>query len=336
LVGGTEFVGANGMGVFNQTGGTNTIAESAPSLFGLYLGQSAGSAGMYALGGTGVLSTSRGEIIGYNGTGIFNQTGGRNNAGTDFDIGENSGSLGTYVLSGAGFLTVKLVESVGVKGTGVFNQSGGRNVVPFELDIGIVPGSSGTYAISGGTLTVRDGLFVGGSGPLALYASGGAGAFALCDAGQVNVTGGLTVYNTGQLNLNGGTAIADALALLGTTATLETQISGYAPGVNYDFLTITGSASLAGTLDVDWANGFVPQVGDQFTLLTAAGGITADFADMTSDDPGFTYTVDYGTGNNLVEITVTAVPEPSGVALAVVGVGGLRRRRRKLKVVNRK
>ena len=42
------------------------------------------------------------------------------------------------------------------------------------------------------------------------------------------------------------------------------------PGPNYDQLVVGGNASLAGTLELLLINGFVPQPGDQFQILTCA------------------------------------------------------------------
>jgi hypothetical protein len=50
---------------------------------------------------------------------------------------------------------------------------------------------------------------------------------------------------------------------------LTVQLGGTAPN-QYGKLTVTGSASLAGTLDVTLANGFTPASGDLFAILADA------------------------------------------------------------------
>jgi hypothetical protein len=69
-----EYVGDYGMGSIDQSGGVNSMA-------GLYIGYQSGSTGTYDLSGGGTLSTvpGGGEWVGFNGTGVFNQTGGTNN-----------------------------------------------------------------------------------------------------------------------------------------------------------------------------------------------------------------------------------------------------------------
>jgi hypothetical protein len=41
--------------------------------------------------------------------------------------------------------------------------------------------------------------------------------------------------------------------------------------VNYDTVTAAGAASLAGTLELTFINGYVPAAGDTLNVLTAAG-----------------------------------------------------------------
>ena len=63
--------------------------------------------------------------------------------------------------------------------------------------------------------------------------------------------------------------------------TLEIEIGGTTAGSEFDMLAITGSTTLAGTLDVslfDLGGGlFSPSAGDTFEILTAAGGLAGAF-----------------------------------------------------------
>lgn len=52
-------------------------------------------------------------------------------------------------------------------------------------------------------------------------------------------------------------------------AELEIKLAGLAQGTQYDKLTVTGPATLAGMLDVSLLGGFAPTIGDSFTVLTA-------------------------------------------------------------------
>ncbi|WP_442482207.1 beta strand repeat-containing protein [Aeoliella sp. SH292] len=74
-------------------------------------------------------------------------------------------------------------------------------------------------------------------------------------AGPVNVNGDFTMSATGTLELSLTTA-------------------GFTP------LAVTGAATLSGLLDVSLGAGFTPFDGQQFTLLTATGGITGEFSSL--------------------------------------------------------
>jgi hypothetical protein len=362
-VGRAEYVGNSGAGVFNQSGGTNTINGS------LYLGYNEDASGSYTLSGNGSL-ISKTEVVGNNG-GNFYQTGGTNSVGQLYVDGR--GSTAAYTLCGTGTLA-GTTEIVGNQLAGTFLQLGGTNIVSGDLDLGLHPNSNGNYTLGGGRLVVNNLSVGGGSVP------GGTGVFGLTgSSASLSSVGNITVYDTlgrgfnisagtviaaslnlagGSFTQSGGTAIFSnltgsgtdtitggitTLALGGTPSqlgtlnisdpgTLDLQLGGYTQGVTYDLLNITGSSSLGGTLELDLVNGFVPQIGDQFTVMTAANGFTGEFDNYTSNDGLFTYAIDYGANNNVVEITVTSVPEPT--ALGVLILSGLtlhRTRRRKSK-----
>jgi hypothetical protein len=51
---------------------------------------------------------------------------------------------------------------------------------------------------------------------------------------------------------------------------LEIEVGGLTPGTEHDQLQVTGNASLGGRLEVPIIDGFVPEVNDEITILTAA------------------------------------------------------------------
>ena len=80
-----------------QSGGTNTVA------FYLCLGNNSGDNGAYNLSG-GSLAVSSGvlngaEYIGYNGNGVFTQTGGTHTVPVPLYLGYNATGSGTYNLA---------------------------------------------------------------------------------------------------------------------------------------------------------------------------------------------------------------------------------------------
>jgi hypothetical protein len=153
-VGGAEFVGYYGSGVFNQTGGMGTI-------FVLSLGREVGSTGTYNLTGTGSLAIGGvdgnlgAEQVGESGDGTFNQTGGTNTGSSmTLLLGGQPGSTGTYTLSGTSFLlSIKNdpgssgAEIIGNGGVGNLIQSGGTNSFTGAMYLGYAVGSTGTYTL---------------------------------------------------------------------------------------------------------------------------------------------------------------------------------------------
>ena len=78
------------------------------------------------------------EVVGYSGTGIFNQTAGTNNVTNTLFVGGGgvntqfalklpaNPAYGIYSLSN-GLLTTVYAENLGTAGTGIFSQTGGSN-----------------------------------------------------------------------------------------------------------------------------------------------------------------------------------------------------------------
>ena len=100
------------------------------------------------------------------------------------------------------------------------------------------------------------------------------GTFAVT-GGSLSGVGTVTanVSNSGQINPgNGG---AGTLAIVGTYTqaaggTLNIELGGLTAGSQHDQLTVSGAATLNGTLNVTLINGFSPAVNDNFIVLTFA------------------------------------------------------------------
>ncbi|MBN2218589.1 MAG: hypothetical protein JW719_14530 [Pirellulales bacterium] len=91
-----------------------------------------------------------------------------------------------------------------------------------------------------------------------------------------------------------------------TDGTLMAEIGGYVQGEQYDFIHVTGSASLEGCIDVSFVNGFSPNPGDSFTILTADEGIEVGDAGLSIiGDGNFSWQIVDGTS-----LQVVSVPEP--------------------------
>ena len=167
---GDVIIGFNGTGHFTQTGGTHNL-----DVFGLYLGYNAGSSGTYDLDGGDLIAycptagISTIVYVGLGGVGIFNQTGGTNDAERVY-LGADLTGSGTYNLDGGELIVHD--ELVGPVGQGVFNQTGGTNTVGFFLTLGGGPDGNGTFNLSGGSLSAV-GEDIGRYGTGLLSQSGG-------------------------------------------------------------------------------------------------------------------------------------------------------------------
>jgi hypothetical protein len=212
-----EFIGYGGTGGFVQSGGTNSINDGGISL-GLCLGDFIGSVGTYSLSGTGSLSVTGFEYVGFGGSGSFVQTGGTNttNGGYSLYLGYNSGVNGTYNLSGTGSLSVTGSEYIGYSGTGGFVQTGGTNNAS-NLTIGNSPTSFGKYTLSGGTLDVANALTITGANSAFIATGGTAIVDSVTTGGSVSI--GVTANSSGNLTVNGTyTQTAGSTIVTGTLA----------------------------------------------------------------------------------------------------------------------
>ncbi|HUG70323.1 MAG TPA: Calx-beta domain-containing protein, partial [Pirellulaceae bacterium] len=100
-----------------------------------------------------------------------------------------------------------------------------------------------------------------------------------------------------------------------TGSKLALEINGTSPGVGYDQLLVTGTIELnGGTLDVDL--GYVPQLGDRFTIISNDGvdPVVGTFADLPQGGflhvGGHSFQIDYqaGEGSNDVELRKIVAP----------------------------
>jgi fibronectin-binding autotransporter adhesin len=298
-----EFVGYGGTGIFNQTGGTNTLVKN-----NFFAGFSAGSVGTYDLGGAGYLAVEQSEILGYQGTGNFNQTGGTNAISGDFDLGYSPGSTGTYVLSGTGSLSVSGSENVGQSSyaPGNFNQSGGANTAE-SLYISNLPS---TYSLGGGTLLVPGGeIIAGGAGTAGFAQTGGmnttqsvylgngggaAGIYTLGDTGVLEVLPLISNPSGEEIGWNGGIGIFNQSGGTNIVAPgLAVVLGNNAGGTGIYVLSGSGTLSAGG-------NEYVGVVGagvfNQSGGVNAIGGELdiAAYNDAYGDIPNGTYLLSGG------------------------------------------
>ena len=78
--------------------------------------------------------------------------------------------------------------------------------------------------------------------------------------------------------LNGaGSVSVDGQYEIASTGKLEIEVGGTTSGTDYDVVNVTGFAILAGTLQVNLVNNFLPQSGQIFQFLTTTTGVNNTF-----------------------------------------------------------
>jgi hypothetical protein len=254
-------------GTFNQTGGTHQI--NGLFFFGGL------SNDTYNLSGTGILNaTVTEQFLQTSGTTTFNQTGGTNQ-------GPTLHFSGAYNLSGTGIM---LFGGESINGT--FTQTGGTNTITSTFALNSSP-LSGSYSLSGGTLNLPNVDGGGTSKGSTFHQSGGVVNGYLESYGNFIYDGGSfngTLENDSTLTLSralGTTAgivnksvLSLAVSQSITTFTQTTPgfvafaAGGTNQGVDYPVLNVSGATTLAGAIKLSLTNGFSPQTGDVFTLLT--------------------------------------------------------------------
>ena len=104
------------------------------------------------------------------------------------------------------------------------------------------------------------------------------------------------------------------------------ELAGLTPGSGYDVLAITGTANLAGTLELIIEEGFVAEFGDSFDLLTADSIVGTFDTLLLPELAGSLYwqtqTIDLLNGSVAYQASVVPIPPAAtlfGSALAVLG-----------------
>jgi hypothetical protein len=269
---GSLLVGNQGIGVFNQSGGTHTLDGS------IGLGLLGNSSGTYTLSG-GTLAVGDSVYIS-NASPVpsnFIQTGGSHSIATDLFIAYGASTTGVYSLSsasGPASLTVGRTLVVGANGNGTFTQVSGSTHILANPDpttgllIGQSPTGAGTATLAGGTLQVDDEEHVGYLGPGTFIQTGGShsastlfvgshapGAFSMTN-GTLAVTGTLYVgfNSTGAFTqsagaVSAGRLVVDTLAS-GTAGTLIVNGGSFiaGPTTNNAILTFAGGTASLGIL----------------------------------------------------------------------------------------
>ena len=252
------WVGQNGTGTFNQSGGTLNVGNW------IAVGRQGGT-GVWNLTG-GVVNKTGGGNISISGDGapelgIVNQAGGVvNNTASDTYIGD--GSVGAWNLSGgtANFSETDLGRNTGAAGT--VNLTGGvmnAAVANGQFAVGYAAGATGVLNVTAGTLNVGT-TANASTGTLAVGQSG-TGTLNLSGTGTINAT---NVYaaqkdsSVGVINASGGTLNA-------ATVSVGAEVIGGGG-------TSAGTFNVSGSAVVNATSLYVGKSGPGTATFTMAGG----------------------------------------------------------------
>jgi len=239
------------------------------------------SAGTIVVGVTHSGSTTNPDTMTISGGGIVNSWNGY--IGDHGTAGKVSNGVVTVSGAGSQWNNSGLLE-VGVNGNGTLNISAGGAVTSMVGIVGANGPSSGVVTLSGAGSSFNSSQFLdvglGGTGILNVGAGTTAGVgttsnpglFLIGTTGTVNVTGAGgslvgNIINSGTLDPVTVTNITgNYTQVAGGTTILDVTGDG-----SYGQLNVSGNVDLAGTLTIDFMNGYKPTGKTTLNLLTTTG-----------------------------------------------------------------
>jgi autotransporter-associated beta strand protein len=226
-----------------------------------------------------------------------------------FTTGGNVDNAGTLVISSA--VSVTNGQTVNFTGAGTTTVSGSLAATSGAITVANGDGTlilSGANLYTGGT-TITDGaLAVGSAGALGTGAvtNGGTLETTATPIAGATTTTPLTIHVNGDyLQTNGGTLL---LQVASSPAPTPSPNSG-AAGTNYDMLTVGGTATLGGTLDLNFTGTSVPSQGQRYVAVTAGAPLTSEFTlpTVTNLGPAFFTVTTYNDNFNGTQPTNSAI-----------------------------
>ncbi len=270
-------------------------------------------------------------------------------------IGELSGNgiwkfQGQYSVTG-GTRTLKVDQATNT----TFSGTLGENVLRSDHILAFTKAGTGTLAISGnggytGATTVEGGkLYFDGTYGTGFSGVSGQGNYLVGDGALLGVNGTITLSttalsnvtiqdggilqagtanSTGTMTLAGGDGTSTGLVFAGQ-ATIQFRLGTDQDNIVLSSASMTGAASGgAESIAFTFTNTGGIVIGETYDLISFGGteqGIALSSFTLSEDSSlaGWDGTFSYGGDGNLLQFTVSAIPEPSTVGALLAGLGGL-------------
>jgi hypothetical protein len=295
--------------------GSTTVVNGPPTGVRAYIGGTFWTSGSSTLINDGTITSASGGSLGVGVSGGF--------GGATLNSFTN-GSGGTISASGSGSTITINPTSFANAGEILATGGGSISVSPTSAftNTGTIDVESGsTISLPGGTVQSAGQLTANGT----ISETSGTGTSITITGGKVTGAGTIGMPLT---NTSGTVSAGSPFGTLtvgnysqGPGGTLIADIGGTTAGTGYAVLS-TGTASLGGTLVVDFVDGFTPAPGEVFDVVKYTGYSGTFSSVQLIDDPDRT-TVSYLPGYVQVSITGGTVPGPCSLLVLSGGLGAL-------------
>ncbi|HMP80081.1 MAG TPA: hypothetical protein PKD54_11560 [Pirellulaceae bacterium] len=267
----------------------------------------------------------------------------------NLDVGGFNSSATLNILAG-GLVENEYANVTGQAGTFATVQVSGTGSRWLNHGGLSINGNGSAHVFGGGEVAVTEYVYLSNGGKLALGADGmvrthdldhldgscefsgghlvltgtAYGGFDVPEPGKLSGTGSVwgNLLNQGILSpgLSVGTFSISGDYEQSATGSLRIELGGLLAGSQFDQLTVSGTASLDGFLDVTLISGFVPDPSDSFTILTASL-VSGVFANAPSEIllAGGKFQVLY-TSDAVILGNFQSIPEPSSLVLMWCGL----------------
>jgi hypothetical protein len=193
-----------------------------------------------------------------------------------------------------------------------------ENYGAFTLINGDVRGDSAAAIDNYGSFTAASGISVYSNTPFNNYGSLAVagtsvllrGAYTGFAGSTITGAAGTTVVFSGLTSLLASSTLTAGSLVFDSASTLIFQVDGQTPNLQFDHVTVVGSATLRGAFTLALGSGFTSAVGDVIQVIAAPGTPTGIFTGLpggsTLQRNGYVFRIDYTNGG--VTLTTTNAP----------------------------